>query len=282
MDIKKIDDVSLDSDVRLKSELSIGDEVKIKRFETGGTFKGKISRFIENNVDHDKNGIKVEIDNGMRGHTIKKLTSDDISKKKLFEMIEVHEGLKFELKTSYYCDTKKTKFNPSKTLVKGEYMKKIIMEEISSFMNKFGGTLCIGVTDDKEFYGFENDFRSLLEEKYEKTDYFKMVDIFKLDLLNNMEKYLGKNSLDYYDVQFMNFSKDEIENAGFKIEETKKEYEQFHVCLIKIDKPTKTILFREFVNFKNKDNEQIKGKIFKAYSRNPHGKLPIEIDTLIS
>jgi hypothetical protein len=277
---KESENKPLDMDVRLKSALSIGDEVKIKRFTTNTVHLGNISKFLEKYVEHDENGIKVEITNGMRGHTIKKLTTDTISKKKLFDLIDEHEGVKFELKGSYFCDINKTKHMES--LQNGNYVKTIIFKTMSSLMNRDGGILCIGVLDDKKFYGFENDFRSLFKDKYKKMEFYSMKDKFNKDLEDNVRKYLGKSALTKYDVQFLNFSKEEIENAGFEIDETKNKNDHFYICLIILDKSDKIIFFREHVKGKNTDDEFVDGVMFDAYTRSPFGKIPLDVENLLS
>ena len=50
---KESENKPLDMDVRLKSALSIGDEVKIKRFTTNTVHLGNISKFLEKYVEHE-------------------------------------------------------------------------------------------------------------------------------------------------------------------------------------------------------------------------------------
>ena len=83
--IKKSDSKKLPSNVCVKSDLSIGDEVKIKKFDSDSKFIGTITRFLENNRLYNKNGTEVEIHNAMRGNTIQKITTEVISKETLLK-----------------------------------------------------------------------------------------------------------------------------------------------------------------------------------------------------
>jgi hypothetical protein len=258
--------------------LSEGDKVTIQRFDTYTSHTGKIEKFLEKQVPYCRDGIKVELGNGIRGHAIKKITSEKISKEKLFELIHEHEGLKFELKESYFCDTRKTK--EFESLHSGEKFKKIICKTMSSFMNTEGGIVCIGVSDTQEFCGFDDDFR-LICKTYKKMTFVQKKDEFTKDLEGKVKKYLGQSTRQNYDVQFLTFSKEEIEKAGFKIDEPKKEHDIFHICLILLPKSEKKVYFRERVQGKNGDGESVQGLMVERHDRTPHGKDPILIDRLL-
>ena len=144
--------------------------------------------------------------------------------------------------------------------------------------NPTGGILCIGITDDLKFYGFENDFKLLLGNKYSKSDYTEKTDAFKGDLVNNVKNLLGEYT-SRFDVQFLNFSKDEIKNAGFEIDETQKDNDQFDICIIDLAYyDMMPVIFRDKVSFKNKDNKEESGKVFKIWDRGAHGKNPLKIE----
>ena len=263
---------------QLKATLTYGDKVQIQRFATYTEHTGKIEKFLEKNVQHCPDGIKVELENGMRGHAIKKITSDKLSKEQLFDLIRDHEGLKFELKESYFCDTRKTKELGS--LQSGNKFKIIICKTISSFMNTEGGIICIGISDAQKFCGFDDDFQ-LLCKNYEQMNFVQKKDDFTKDLEGKVKKYLGQLAKQNYDIQFLHFSKEEIEKAGFEIDEPKKEHDIFDICLIILPKSEKIVYFREHVQGKNDDGESADGQIVQKYERTPHGRDPILIDYLL-
>lgn len=73
-----------------------------------------------------------------------------ISELELEQLIENHETLTFELKSSFQWSTKNNR--------KAECLGESIVREIGAFMNTKGGRICIGVDNNKNILGLKNDF----------------------------------------------------------------------------------------------------------------------------
>lgn len=69
------------------------------------------------------------------------------------------------------------------------------LKTIAGFMNTNGGTLLIGVADDKEILGLETDFNSFVK----KSD---LMDEFQKHLDNLIENYLGNSAYSLLEVSF--------------------------------------------------------------------------------
>ena len=271
----------VDSNCKLKDNLNIGDKVNIVRDGWDGTyFEGKIVQFLEKNKNYDECGIRVTIDNGMRGHAIKLLTNKKMTKENLFELLRQHEDKKLELKQSYCHNVDKTKNLGSFEM--WETGKKIICKVMSAFMNTNDGKICIGISDELKFYGFDIDFKLLFKNKYETMNLIEMTESFKHDLEGQLGKYLGHSNTSHHDVHFFTFTKDEIKNNGFEIDDSQNQTENFHICMIDVPKVEKPVFFREFVDGKTKDGEPAKGFIIEKYVKTAHdGKHPLQIDDFI-
>lgn len=90
------------------------------------------------------------------------------------EILEDDENRYLEFKSSLRWDYRQEKVNPE--------LEKIIMKTIAAFGNTDGGILLIGVDDDKNIIGLENDFQTL-----KKTD----ADYYEVHLRNIMHKLMG-------------------------------------------------------------------------------------------
>ena len=89
-------------------------------------------------------------------------------------ILEDDENRYLEFKSSLRWDYRQEKVNPE--------LEKIIMKTIAAFGNTDGGILLIGVDDDKNILGLENDFQTL-----KKTD----ADYYEVHLRNIMHKLMG-------------------------------------------------------------------------------------------
>ncbi len=100
---------------------------------------------------HQKSTSKNSVDLGL-------LTNQDV-----VELISKGETELVEFKSSLRWDFREEK--PNKVL------EDVILKSIAAFSNAKGGTLFIGVTDDLEIIGLENDFKTL---KKQDVDYFEL------------------------------------------------------------------------------------------------------------
>ena len=90
------------------------------------------------------------------------------------EILEDDENRYLEFKSSLRWDYRQEKVNPD--------LEKVIMKTIAAFGNTDGGILLLGVDDDKNIIGLENDFQTL---KKSDTDYYEV------HLRNLMHKLMG-------------------------------------------------------------------------------------------
>lgn len=102
----------------------------------------------------------------------------------LIELIKKGESETLEFKSSMVWDIRKNQ--PNKEL------KITVAKELAAFMNTNGGTLLIGVEDDKTITGIEIDLAIL----------HNSTDDFELTLTNLINTYLGKMNRAYVDLRF--------------------------------------------------------------------------------
>ena len=114
------------------------------------------------------------------------VTSSDDMKIDLYELIKAGENNLVEFKTTLRHDMKTGMVNKK--------LEEVILKTIAAFSNAQGGTLIMGVTDDLEIIGLENDYKSL---KNGTKDEF---ELHLRNLTNNA--YSVEFSSDCIDVSF--------------------------------------------------------------------------------
>ena len=97
------------------------------------------------------------------------------------EILQEDENRYLEFKSSLRWDYRQEKVNPE--------LEKVIMKTIAAFGNTDGGILLIGVDDDKNIIGLENDFQSL-----KKND----ADYYEVHLRNILHKLMGVKYVSKY------------------------------------------------------------------------------------
>ncbi len=139
------------------------------------------------------------------------------------EILKEDENRYLEFKSSARWDYRQEKTNPE--------LEKVILKTLAAFGNTDGGILLIGVDDDKNIIGLENDFKTL---KKSTADYY---EIHLRNILHNHMgvRYVSKNVR----MQFENYDNQNI------------------VCAIKILAANEPV----FLKFKNK-NGQTEEKFF--------------------
>ena len=103
----------------------------------------------------------------------------------IFQLLNLSEGQHLEFKSSLRYDMNTKQVNQSLELV--------IMKTICAFMNSEGGTLVIGLSDDREVVGIENDYKVLRHPNQ---------DCFENHLLGLIANNIGNYYLPYIEVQF--------------------------------------------------------------------------------
>jgi len=79
-------------------------------------------------------------------------TAKDDLKMDLFEMITAGENNLVEFKTTLRCDIKTGSVN--------KHLEEMILKTIAAFSNAQGGTLIMGITDEQEIVGLEQDYQT--------------------------------------------------------------------------------------------------------------------------
>jgi uncharacterized protein with ParB-like and HNH nuclease domain len=102
------------------------------------------------------------------------ITEDLVTKVSIEELIQEGESTELEFKSSFIWSYKEQ--------IRDKKIEMVIMKSISALSNGEGGTLIIGVDDDGNVLGLENDYRELKGNK----------DEFELHLRNLLNKHFGK------------------------------------------------------------------------------------------
>jgi len=136
-------------------------------------------------VDKSKEKGKYVKSNGLS----EKLISQTKEQIRIKSLIESGESSKVEFKSSLrYCLHQK---KPDKKIEHAS------MKTIAAFINTDGGTLLIGVEDNKNILGLENDFNTLKKS----TD---KIDEFQKHIDNLIETYLSNSAFSFLEIFFMN------------------------------------------------------------------------------
>lgn len=112
---------------------------------------------------------------------MKNLVDGDIPKLDLKELIKQDESYNLEFKSTFAWNIEQQKVDTT--------MKHSVLKTILGFMNSNGGTLLIGVSDDKQILGLENDYTS---------NWKGNKDGFLLDFRSFIEKQVGLTNYNRY------------------------------------------------------------------------------------
>ena len=159
--------------------------IQIKRIEK--IMNGTITNILDKESFNSK-GIEVEIDNYYFGHVKKIIKNDElISERDLREKIQKHETKTFEMKSSFKYDLELSQRLGTPT--ENELIKRKIVEEAAGFMNTEGGMICIGVDNNKNILGLENDYK--LQKDYSiQKDRSLLEDKLRLEIKDTFHAYL--------------------------------------------------------------------------------------------
>lgn len=100
------------------------------------------------------------------------------------EIIEADESLELEFKATFQWDVKEGKQNKD--------LQKSVLKTLAAFMNTEGGTLVIGVTDDKGIHGLEDDL----------TLTRNSVDVFEQNVLSAFSNTIGVAYVQHLSIRF--------------------------------------------------------------------------------
>lgn len=194
LDEDKIDDVISNIIIAIEEYANAGlsylsDKIKNDKNEFTDPFV--FVNILNEVVDKSKEKGKYAKSNGLS----KKLISQTKEQIRIKTLIESGESSMVEFKSSLrYCLYQK---KPDKKIEHSS------MKTIAAFINSDGGTLLIGVEDNKNILGLENDF-STLKKSGDKIDEFqKHID-------NLIENYLSNSAFSFLDILFHELEEDVI------------------------------------------------------------------------
>jgi predicted HTH transcriptional regulator len=104
-------------------------------------------------------------------------------------LIEHGETQDVEFKATFRADERSGQDNP--------HMARMAVRAIASFMNTRGGTLLLGVTDDKSIPGVDADIRNFSRENRDGHD------VFQQSLANEIRKGLGAAAAGQVDIRLV-------------------------------------------------------------------------------
>jgi hypothetical protein len=120
-----------------------------------------------------------------------------VHQKPIADRIKERESSNIELKSSIRYDIRLKQPN-------SKVLEKIIAKTIAAFMNAKGGTLFIGVDDQGNVLGLENDYKTLKAERQNSDGY-------ELELRQSVEKYTkNKVANEFFQVKFHHLEGKEI------------------------------------------------------------------------
>jgi len=132
-------------------------------------------------------------------------------------LLHGRESQRLEYKSSMRWDMRQNRPNPA--------MGEIIAKELCAFMNTGGGDLLIGVDDNGDPVGLENDYSTFRD---------KSSDGFSQHMINLINKHIDKNANAYVELDFIPFGDNEICRCRIKsspraIYFTKNNEKQFYI-----------------------------------------------------
>ncbi len=100
------------------------------------------------------------------------------------EIIQADEGMEVEYKSTFQWDVKENKKNTE--------LQKASLKTVAAFLNSAGGTLVIGVTDDKQIFGLDQDIKLTRDS----------LDWFEQTFRNVLDNAIGVDFAPYCNVRF--------------------------------------------------------------------------------
>lgn len=164
---------------------------------------------------------------------ISRLDDFDDGIKEIKDLIRKGENKRIEFKeTAFYCTRDEKRVS---------YLKEEIAKEVCSFANTDGGTLLIGIDDDKRIKGIERDLMILGKSTREKC-----IDQFELELNNILSDRLSSTFC-----------------SGYVVLKFSKIYNEL-ICIIEVEKSPEPIYYK-------------KKNSIDFFVRNGSSKIPLKI-----
>ena len=248
-----------ESSVKMLENIAVGLEVLIERKRTGKILEGKIIEILDEDA-YNENGMEVKIEGNYSGNVKKFLGSSNvISPQELHQKIQKHELKDFEMKSSFKYDVNISEHTGTPT--SNDALKRKIVEEAASFMNTSGGILCIGVDNEKNVLGLENDYL-LQSDYYLGKDPSLLQDQLRLEIKQALKDYLD----------------DEIIFGLYEIEIISIDGKD--VCCIILKKSSEPIFVKMHVNVRI-DGKDKKETLWKCWIRVDNGIMNIKFDSFL-
>ena len=152
--------------------------IKVPFYAGVGAFLGLLAAFFFNSLYKSTAQIKQ--------------LSDELEKD-LLALISHGESAHVELKSTFKWDIKEQRPNKS--------LEDVILKTLAGFMNGDGGTLIIGVADDGEILGLEDDYN--IQKKKDK-------DGFEQGIMASVSSKLGTDACQYLQLVFHNVQGKEV------------------------------------------------------------------------
>jgi hypothetical protein len=205
-----ISEIELNRNIKYLSEKRL---IDVERF-SGGEFFAKINSYgidwLEQSIDDETEGfVDVKVD--AMNQPLQETKAPHPMK--LDDLIDMGEGETIEFKSSLRWDIQNNKVNKD--------LEKVIVKAVVGFMNNKGGTLLIGVGDDGQIFGIENDLKTLKR---------KNLDGFQQAIISLISDYLGTEFTKYTHIDF-------------------EEKEETTVCKIKLERAPQPVFFKSSGGF---------------------------------
>ena len=211
--------------------------------------QGIIER-LRKNEEFPKYGHEARFTNGDIGFIKQILDVDKITFKDIIELVAMDENQNLEFKETFSVD--------NKTGDKLKCLKDATVKEVAAFMNTVGGTILIGVSNDKKIIGIERDLSITNpdpEKKETREDYF----------LRSVEQQI------HIRLQDPNISPTDFH---IQLVSGKENGDEKTVCVIQVKKLKKPIFMDvEMMYTECGTNKQIKNKKQIFYIRTPDSKV---------
>ncbi len=247
-----------DSPAKLLENIGVGLRVKIERKRIRKIMEGHIIEILDDGP-FNENGIEVKITGNYSGN-VKQIIKEGelISVSEILEKIQKHESKHFELKSSFKYDINISKHTGTPT--SNESLRRKIAEETASFMNSDGGIICIGVDNEKNILGLENDYKLQSSYRLDK-DPSLLQDQLRLEITQTLKDYLGNEILSLYEIEFVSIN-------------------GTSVCCIMIKKSPEPVFVKmNILAIIDKQNK--KEKLWKCWIRVDNGIMNIQFDSFM-
>ena len=245
---------------KILENFSLGLEVVIARKRTQKIRQGQIIEIVDETKKFNENGIEVKIIGNYHGNVKKIIKNENsISSDELLQKINNHEQKDFELKSSFHYDVDISKHTGIPTA--NNVLRKKVVEEVAALMNTDGGIICLGVDDQKNILGLENDYK-LLRDYHPETDLSVLRDKLLQEIIQTIKNYLDDDLV----LGLIDISIVLIDNKD--------------VCCIKIKKSPEPIFVKTKINY-TLDKKDKKDIIWKCWIRLDIGIRCVAFDTFM-